>query len=113
LAFAGHDKSLCKNLSFIQTVLAIHRLAFSIIMEKTMRKAIFAFAVLALSAVSATAQTADDIVAKYIKTVGGMEKHKLSSVWKRPGHDYSTDARRVGEKRVSSSPPFKTGRMTA
>ncbi len=39
-----------------------------------MRKVVFAFAVLALSAVSGAAQTADDIVAKYIKTVGGMEK---------------------------------------
>ena len=39
-----------------------------------MRKVVFALAVLAISAVSAAAQTADDIVAKYIKTIGGMEK---------------------------------------
>lgn len=39
-----------------------------------MRQLFFAVAVLALSAVCAAAQTADDIVARYIKTVGGMEK---------------------------------------
>src|SRR6266404_1571624 len=50
-----------------------------------MRKAIFAFAVLALSAVSATAQTADSIVAKYIKTVGGMEKIQAVKALRRTG----------------------------
>src|SRR5258707_13811009 len=50
-----------------------------------MRKAIFAVAVLALSAVSATAQTADDIVTKYIKTVGGMEKIQAVKALRRTG----------------------------
>jgi len=50
-----------------------------------MRKAIFAFAVLALSAVSAPAQTADEIVAKYIKTVGGMEKIQAVKALRRTG----------------------------
>lgn len=39
-----------------------------------MRKVIFAFVIVAAAAVSATSQTADEIVGKYIKTVGGMEK---------------------------------------
>jgi len=50
-----------------------------------MRKAIFAFAVLALSALSATAQTADDIVIKYIKTVGGMQKIQAVKGLRRTG----------------------------
>ncbi len=50
-----------------------------------MRKAIFAFAVLALSAVSATAQTADEIVGKYIKTVGGMDKIQAVKALRRSG----------------------------
>jgi hypothetical protein len=50
-----------------------------------MRKAIFASAVLALSVVSATAQTADDIVGKYIKTVGGMEKIQAVKALRRTG----------------------------
>jgi len=50
-----------------------------------MRKAIFAFAVLALSAVWATAQTADDIVTKYIKTVGGMQKIQAVKGLRRTG----------------------------
>lgn len=39
-----------------------------------MRKVLFAFAILTLAAGSATSQTADEIVSKYIKTVGGMDK---------------------------------------
>jgi hypothetical protein len=50
-----------------------------------MRKVILVFAVLALSAVSATAQTADDIVTKYIKTVGGMEKIQAVTALRRTG----------------------------
>jgi len=50
-----------------------------------MRKAIFAFVVLAIAAVSASAQTADDIVAKYIKTVGGMEKIQAVKALRRSG----------------------------
>jgi hypothetical protein len=50
-----------------------------------MRKAVLAFAILAIAAVSATAQTADDIVAKYIKTVGGMEKIQAVTALRRTG----------------------------
>ena len=39
-----------------------------------MRKLLFAFVILIVTAVSAASQTADEIVNKYIKTVGGMEK---------------------------------------
>lgn len=39
-----------------------------------MRKTLLAFSLLTLCAGTAAAQTADEIVAKYIKTVGGMEK---------------------------------------
>jgi hypothetical protein len=38
-----------------------------------MRKALFALAILLSGAGAATSQTADDIIARYIKTVGGME----------------------------------------
>jgi len=50
-----------------------------------MRKAVLAFAILAIAAVSAPAQTADDIVAKYIKTVGGMEKIQAVTALRRTG----------------------------
>src|SRR6185295_6522185 len=50
-----------------------------------MRKAVLAFAILAIAAVSATAQNADDIVAKYIKTVGGMEKIQAVTALRRTG----------------------------
>ena len=50
-----------------------------------MRKVVLAFAILAIAAVSATAQTADDIVAKYIKTVGGMEKIQAVTALRRTG----------------------------
>jgi hypothetical protein len=50
-----------------------------------MRKAILAFAVLAVLAVSATAQTADEIVGKYIKTVGGMDKIQAVKGLRRTG----------------------------
>ena len=39
-----------------------------------MRKAILALAIAAFFAPVVTAQTADEIIAKYIKTVGGMNK---------------------------------------
>ena len=39
-----------------------------------MRKLLFAFVILIVTAVSAASQTADEIVNKYIKTVGGLEK---------------------------------------
>jgi hypothetical protein len=50
-----------------------------------MREALFALAVLAVSASYATAQTADDIVTKYIKTVGGMEKIQAVKGLRRTG----------------------------
>ena len=39
-----------------------------------MRKVLFAIAVLTFSAICASAQTADEIIAKYVKTIGGMDK---------------------------------------
>ena len=50
-----------------------------------MRKVLFAFAILALAAGSATSQTADEIVSKYIKTVGGMDKIEAVKSIRRTG----------------------------
>ena len=50
-----------------------------------MRRVLLAIGALALLAVSATAQTADEIVAKYIKTVGGTEKIQAVNTLRRMG----------------------------
>jgi hypothetical protein len=50
-----------------------------------MRRALLAIGALALLAVSATAQTADEIVAKYIKTVGGTDKIQAVKTLRRMG----------------------------
>jgi hypothetical protein len=50
-----------------------------------MRRVLLAVAGLALLAVSATAQTADEIVAKYIKTVGGADKIQAVKTLRRIG----------------------------
>jgi len=50
-----------------------------------MHRFLLGIAGLALFAVSASAQTADDIVAKYIKTVGGMERIQAVKTLRRSG----------------------------
>jgi hypothetical protein len=50
-----------------------------------MRKFMFALAILALPTVCASAQTADDILAKYVKTIGGMEKIQSVKALRRTG----------------------------
>src|SRR3989442_14742959 len=50
-----------------------------------MRKLLFAFVILIVTAVSAASQTADEIVGKYIKTVGGMEKIEAVKSIRRTG----------------------------
>jgi hypothetical protein len=50
-----------------------------------MRKVVIAFAILALFAISTSAQTADEIIAKYIKTIGGMEKIQAVKTLRRTG----------------------------
>jgi hypothetical protein len=51
----------------------------------TMRKALVRLAGLALCATSLSAQTADDIIARYIKTVGGMERIQAVETLRRTG----------------------------
>jgi len=50
-----------------------------------MRRLLLASAVMALLAAHASAQTADEIIAKYIKTVGGMEKIQAVKTLRRTG----------------------------
>lgn len=50
-----------------------------------MRRLILSLAVVALSAAHASAQTADEIVAKFVKTVGGMEKIQAVKSLRRTG----------------------------
>lgn len=50
-----------------------------------MRHALLQLAGLALVAMPLSAQTADDIIAKYVKTIGGMEKLKAISTLRRSG----------------------------
>ncbi|MCM3905406.1 MAG: hypothetical protein ND866_27230 [Pyrinomonadaceae bacterium] len=50
-----------------------------------MRRVVLAIGALALLAVSTTAQTADEIIAKYIKTVGGPEKIQAVKTLRRTG----------------------------
>ena len=50
-----------------------------------MRRALLAITGLALFGISATAQTADEIVAKYIKTVGGADKIQAVKTLRRTG----------------------------
>ena len=50
-----------------------------------MRKLLLAFACVAASAAHASAQTADEIVEKFIKTVGGMEKIQAVKSLRRVG----------------------------
>jgi hypothetical protein len=54
-------------------------------MEKIMRKVLLVIAGLALFAMSVSAQTADEIIDKYIKTVGGMEKIQAVKTLRRTG----------------------------
>src|SRR5574341_1105897 len=42
--------------------------------DHSMRKALLAFIIMVAASAAAAAQTADEIIAKYVKTVGGMEK---------------------------------------
>ncbi len=51
-----------------------------------MRRLILSLAVVALAAASASAQTADEIVEKFVKTVGGMEKIQAVKSLRRTGH---------------------------
>jgi outer membrane lipoprotein-sorting protein len=53
--------------------------------EKIMRRFLLALAALALCAAHASAQTADEIVAKFVKTVGGMEKIQAVKSLRRSG----------------------------
>jgi len=50
-----------------------------------MRKVMLATTLLLLSAASATSQTADEIIAKYVKTVGGMDKIEAVKSLRRTG----------------------------
>ncbi len=50
-----------------------------------MRSVVLSLAGLALVAAHAPAQTADEIIAKYVKTVGGMEKIQAVSTLRRSG----------------------------
>jgi len=50
-----------------------------------MRRALFQLVVLILGAFTARAQTADEIIAKYVKTVGGAEKIAAATTLKRTG----------------------------
>lgn len=50
-----------------------------------MRKVVLTIATLALFAIPASAQTADEIVAKYIKAIGGMEKIQAVNTLRRSG----------------------------
>src|SRR5438045_9598242 len=50
-----------------------------------MRRFLLALAALAVLAASASAQTADEIVAKFIKTVGGMERIQAVKSLRRTG----------------------------
>ena len=56
-----------------------------ILKEKIMRRALLATAVLTLLAVTVRAQTAEEIIGKYIKAVGGMEKIKAVKTLVRAG----------------------------
>src|ERR1051326_4016365 len=53
--------------------------------EKTMRRFLPALAALFICAASASAQTADEIVAKYIKTLGGLDKIEAVKSLRRTG----------------------------
>jgi hypothetical protein len=50
-----------------------------------MHKVLFALAVLAFTSAGASAQTADEIIAKYVKTIGGMEKIQAVKTLRRTG----------------------------
>jgi len=50
-----------------------------------MRKVVLTLATLAILAISASAQTADEIVARYIKAIGGMEKIQAINTLRRSG----------------------------
>jgi hypothetical protein len=50
-----------------------------------MRKVLFAIALLTFSTVCVSAQTADEIIAKYVKTIGGMEKIQAVKTLRRSG----------------------------
>src|ERR1044072_3483430 len=50
-----------------------------------MRKVLFAIAVLTFSSVCASAQTADEIIGKYVKTIGGMDKIQAVKTLRRSG----------------------------
>lgn len=50
-----------------------------------MRRLILSLAVVALSAAHVSAQTADEIVEKFVKTVGGMEKIQAVKSLRRTG----------------------------
>jgi len=50
-----------------------------------MRKVLLALAVVAFSAAGASAQTADEIIAKYVKTIGGMDKIQAVKTMRRTG----------------------------
>jgi hypothetical protein len=52
----------------------------------TMRRLLLSLAVLAFGAAHASAQTADEIVEKFVKTVGGMEKIQAVKSLRRTGH---------------------------
>ena len=53
--------------------------------EKIMRKVLFAIVGLSLFAMPAAAQTVDEIVAHYLKTIGGMEKIQAVKTLRRTG----------------------------
>jgi hypothetical protein len=50
-----------------------------------MRKVLLALVTIALCSVAASAQTADEIIAKYVKTIGGMEKIEAVKTLRRSG----------------------------
>jgi hypothetical protein len=71
----------------VLSVVAHYRLAFfNTVKERfLMRKVVLAVTILMFCAISASAQTADDILAKYVKTIGGMEKIQAVKSLRRTG----------------------------
>jgi hypothetical protein len=80
----GHNFA-AKNLLYSRVVLVQNADPDHAQGEKSMRKVMLATTLLLLSAASATSQTADEIIAKYVKTVGGMDKIEAVKSLRRTG----------------------------
>jgi hypothetical protein len=74
------------NLLQVRAVIVFYsRILSSERKEKTMRRVLVSIATLALFAMPASAQTVDEIISHYIKTIGGMEKIQAVSTLRRRG----------------------------